>query len=80
MLTIEIINDGTGDTLVGNYRYRALVNGKEIASGEVKGHYRPSGWAALVWQVGASGEQENRRREDAEMVKLCQLMEGKADD
>jgi len=48
MLTLNIQNDGTGTDLIGNYRYEVKVNLHVVASGEVKGHWRPNGWPMLV--------------------------------
>ncbi|MFA6270300.1 MAG: hypothetical protein WC657_03770 [Candidatus Paceibacterota bacterium] len=47
MLTIKIVNDGTGTSQVGNYRYQVMVNETVIESGEVKGHKRGD-WRKLV--------------------------------
>ena len=48
MLTIKIVNDGTGTNTDANYRYQVLVNDTVIESGEVKGHDRRKGWRNLV--------------------------------
>lgn len=48
MLTIKILNDGTGTDESSNYRYQVLINHTVIESGEVKGHDRRKGWQNLV--------------------------------
>ena len=48
MLTIKILNDGTGDEAVGNYDYQVWVNAETIAKGRVEGHKRLTGWQGLV--------------------------------
>lgn len=47
MLTIKIVNDGTGTPEIGNYRYQVMVNNTMIESGEIKGHKRGD-WRKLV--------------------------------
>jgi len=47
MLTIKIVNDGTGTQAIGNYRYQVMVNETVIESGDVKGHKRGD-WRKLV--------------------------------
>lgn len=56
MLVIKLINDGTGDNLVGNYRYTVEMKppyggSKVIARGTIKGHTRAWGWKALVYNL-----------------------------
>lgn len=48
MLTIKIVNDGTGTDESSNYRYQVLINQTVIESGEIKGHDRSKGWQNLV--------------------------------
>ena len=48
MLIIKIVNDGTGDRVIGNYRYQVMINDIVIESGEVKQHERRLGWQKLV--------------------------------
>ena len=51
MLTITIRNVGTGTDNAANYAYTVMVNGREIATGEVTGHNRADGWRELVRMV-----------------------------
>jgi len=48
MLSIQCINDRTGDDLSANYDYIIYVNMIEIARGRLEGHNRNDGWAALL--------------------------------
>jgi hypothetical protein len=48
MLTIEIVNDGTGDEVVGNYNYKVFINKEKIDSGRIEWHNRLSGWRGLI--------------------------------
>jgi len=56
VLTIKIINDGTGTQESANYDYFVYVNGWKIASGHVNGHNRADGWQELLRMIA---EQEN---------------------
>lgn len=50
MLILKITNvSNLSET--SDYVWAAYVNDKKIASGEVKGHFRPHGWKALVEKV-----------------------------
>lgn len=71
MLTIEIINDGTGTNAEGNYNYRVLVNGEVIDEGRVEGHTRAAGWAVLAGKVAADADQ---RRTLQMYAKVAELM------
>lgn len=57
MMTVEIVNDMTGNSEVGNYDVRVLVNGFEIWSGRVEGHRRADDWPELLAKIAgrASG-------------------------
>jgi hypothetical protein len=48
MLSIEFLNDGTGDEETGNYRWAVRVNGITLIAGQLKGHNRHTGWEGLV--------------------------------
>ena len=50
MLTINFVNDGTGDPpeVVGNYDYEVYSNYTKIAEGRVENHNRITGWRGLV--------------------------------
>jgi hypothetical protein len=72
MLTVEIINDGTGTNTEGNYDYRVLVNGKTIAEGRVEGHARIGGWAELLKKVSADGEHRRTLQMYAELARVIQ--------
>lgn len=74
MLTVEIVNDGTGTLETGNYRYRALVNGQEIASGEVKGHFRPAGWESLLAKVANKASLEKSVRSMQAFADACRRL------
>lgn len=56
MLTLQILNDTTGDNDTANYTYRVMVNTREVASGRVKGHRRADDWWKLVRLVIEDGE------------------------
>lgn len=51
MLTIEIINSGTGTDESANYHYRVYVNVREIARGKVEGHNRADEWWKLLDRI-----------------------------
>ena len=63
MLTIKIVNDGTGTNTDANYRYQVLVNDTVIESGEVKGHDRRKGWQNLVEMLVKQSEIEQIKRD-----------------
>ncbi len=48
MLTIEIINDQTGDIIEGNYDFRVKINNNTIHVGRIESHNRLSGWTGLI--------------------------------
>lgn len=48
MLTIRLLNDGTGPHDAANYQVTVLVNLTIIWTGRVEGHNRADGWPALV--------------------------------
>lgn len=48
MLSIHFINDGSGDQIVGNYRWKVMINNTCLAEGIIKNHNRLSGWRGLV--------------------------------
>jgi hypothetical protein len=45
---IKIINDGTGDEKIGNYKFQVNVNDKVLDSGKIEGFERVLGWEELV--------------------------------
>ncbi|MHA2085777.1 MAG: hypothetical protein ACXABD_18695 [Candidatus Thorarchaeota archaeon] len=51
MLALFIQNDGSGNELIGNYKYKVMVNEEVIAEGVVLGHTRQWGWKALVYHL-----------------------------
>jgi hypothetical protein len=63
MLTIKIVNDGTGTNTDANYRYQVLVNDTVIESGEVKGHDRRKGWVSLVEMLADESRKKNEKYE-----------------
>jgi hypothetical protein len=63
MLTIKIVNDGTGTNTDANYRYQVLVNDTVIESGEVKGHDRRKGWQNLVEMLAIHSNYEKAKSE-----------------
>jgi len=48
MLIITFVNDGTGDEIEGNYKWKVMINTKLLAEGTIKSHNRLSGWEGLV--------------------------------
>ncbi len=48
MLAILFLNDGTGDVIEGNYKWKVKINDTVLAEGEIKSHNRLSGWQGLV--------------------------------
>ncbi len=48
MLAILFLNDGTGDDIEGNYKWKVKINDTVLAEGEIKSHNRLSGWQGLV--------------------------------
>ena len=58
MVTIQIINDGTGTKEVGNYDYRVYINRELIDVGRVEGHKRRTGWQTLFARLSANAIQK----------------------
>jgi len=57
MLRIDIINDATGTSDIGNYKYNVLVTTassqiEHIATGVIRGHKRNNPWWKLAMLVG----------------------------
>ena len=48
MLIITFLNDGTGDEIEGNYKWKVVLNTTLLAEGTIKSHNRLSGWEGLV--------------------------------
>ena len=50
MLKVLFLNDGTGDPpeIVGNYKYKVMINERILEEGSLKGHDRRNGWMGLV--------------------------------
>lgn len=73
MLSILFLNDGTGDEIEGNYKWKVMINKRVLAQGELKGHNRLTGWEGLV-KYFASTIEENKmsksvmRRKKAQKV------------
>lgn len=72
MLTIELINDGTGNERRANYRYRVLVNGRELASGVVKDHDRTTRWWGLISDLARQVERDQQLAVFAELAEYMQ--------
>jgi len=51
VLTLKLVNDGTGDDIIGNYDVTVTVNTRVIWTGRVEGHDRRGGWPWLIWQL-----------------------------
>ena len=51
LLTIRIHNTGEGSNESAKYEYWVFVNNQEIERGEIHGHNRNDGWAALVKSI-----------------------------
>jgi len=51
MLTVKLVNDGTGNETVGNYDVTVTVNTRVIWAGRVEGHDRRGGWPWLIQQL-----------------------------
>ena len=56
MIRIDIINDGTGDTEVGNYDAMVYLPGEGETWVRVEGFTRAMGWLQLVDEVVAAAE------------------------
>jgi len=52
MLNINIINDETGDEIIGNYDYYVSINDKLIKCGRLEDFNRLSGWQGLIAYLG----------------------------
>jgi len=48
VLTINILNDGTGTDDSANYTFDVLVNGRKVDGGVITGHNRKDDWRMLV--------------------------------
>ena len=51
MLTVEILNDSTGNETWGNYDYKVMVNRKVIEVGRVEKYKRACGWRGILRRV-----------------------------
>lgn len=68
MLTLEVVNDGTGTDSSANYRYSVFINSSRIDGGRIFGHNRKIGCNALLSAViedinirgGGVGDGESR--------------------
>lgn len=56
MLTINIVNDGTGTDSAANYKYTVAVNDMVIEQGRVTGHDRADNWRKLVKLVTVASD------------------------
>jgi hypothetical protein len=56
MLIIYFHNDGTGDWVVGNYKWAVCINSTLLAHGKLKGHKRGTLWKGLVRDFAKSIE------------------------
>jgi phosphopantetheine adenylyltransferase len=61
MLIIKIVNDGTGDVEIGNYKYVVCVNETVIDGGMVRDHRRKLGWEDLVIQLATESKEQKYR-------------------
>lgn len=59
MLTIQILNDGTGTEECSNYTYDVFVNRDKIESGDIRGHNRKDGWRNLL-KLMVEDDEENK--------------------
>ena len=48
LAVMEIVNDGSGDAEIGNYRVNVAECDGDTASCEIKGHRRDNGFWSLV--------------------------------
>jgi hypothetical protein len=48
MLRIDIVNDATGDSEIGNYDYNIYVNAEKISEGKIKSFKRKDGYMELI--------------------------------
>jgi hypothetical protein len=51
MLIVYIHNDGTGNSIIGNYDYTVMVNNLLIGKGRVENFQRDKGWESLVRKI-----------------------------
>ena len=51
MLYLAVTNDGTGDEITGNYRYKVGVNQKILHEGRFDGFDRRKGWHSLLEKI-----------------------------
>lgn len=82
MLIIMFLNDGTGDEIEGNYKWKVMINQRTLAEGTIKGHNRLSGWEGLIkyFANALSGEdaeftiKKHKRHTEEELDKLIELV------
>ena len=60
MLLIKVHNDGTGNSMIGNYDVEVYINEKRIYNCRLEGHDRSSGWQDLLVKLVAKSIQEKR--------------------
>lgn len=50
MLKVLFLNDGTGDPpeILGNYKYKVMINDRVLEEGYLEDHNRLTGWMGLV--------------------------------
>lgn len=69
MLAIIFVNDGTGDEIVGHYRWKVMVNSKVLAEGRLCDHNRLSGWQGLIQYFAETlkeGKSSRQKKKGAE--------------
>jgi hypothetical protein len=57
MLSLYIRNVKTVND-IGDYEYVVMVNSKQLAAGEIKGHKRSDGWQPLVRRI--AGDEDGK--------------------
>ena len=68
MLKILFLNDGTGDPpeIIGNYRWKVMLNDQTLAEGTLKDHNRLTGWEGLVMYFAETLEKKLERKKKRE--------------
>jgi len=64
MLAILFLNDGTGNVVEGNYKWKVMINKNVLAKGELKRYDRRGGWQGLVKNFAASLEEDKTQKEE----------------
>ena len=62
MISIKIINDDTGDDILGNYDYYVFVNEREVERGRIERHNRLTGMQGVIRLLAEAVSQQEKAK------------------